>query len=149
MGRSAKAAAKQKQTKAAASRTSKSAGDDAASMVSSMSLTDANSAYSSTADMNGVLAEEQPSMDEILSKHVARTCTGVLASVATARDVKIEQFSMQFHGQKLIDNTTLELTFGRRYGLLGANGSGKSTFLEVRFRAHKVRVLTRLGRRCP
>eukprot|EP00747_Dinoflagellata_sp_TGD_P183440 gnl/TRDRNA2_/TRDRNA2_38315_c0_seq1.p1 gnl/TRDRNA2_/TRDRNA2_38315_c0~~gnl/TRDRNA2_/TRDRNA2_38315_c0_seq1.p1 ORF type:complete len:612 (-),score=160.23 gnl/TRDRNA2_/TRDRNA2_38315_c0_seq1:601-2436(-) len=55
--------------------------------------------------------------------------TGVLASQEQAMDVKIEQFSMSVYGKEFISDTKLELNFGRRYGLIGANGSGKSTML--------------------
>jgi ATP-binding cassette subfamily F protein 2 len=55
--------------------------------------------------------------------------TGVLASQPEAMDVKIEQFSMSVYGKEFIMDTKLELNFGRRYGLIGANGSGKSTML--------------------
>ncbi|KAJ1930439.1 ABC transporter ATP-binding protein arb1 [Tieghemiomyces parasiticus] len=59
-----------------------------------------------------------------------RTATGVLTSIPTSRDMKIESFSLSFHGRVLVSNATLEFNFGRRYGLLGANGSGKTTFLQ-------------------
>ncbi|KAF9908146.1 hypothetical protein EC991_010166 [Linnemannia zychae] len=59
-----------------------------------------------------------------------RTSTGVLTSQPLSRDIKIESFSLRFHGRELISNTDIDLNFGRRYGLIGANGSGKSTFLE-------------------
>jgi len=55
--------------------------------------------------------------------------TGVLASQEAAMDVKIEQFSMSVYGKEFISDTKLELNFARRYGLIGANGSGKSTML--------------------
>ncbi|CAE7391545.1 ARB1 [Symbiodinium sp. CCMP2592] len=55
--------------------------------------------------------------------------TGVLASQQQAMDVKIEQFSMGVYGKEFIKDTKLELNFGRRYGLIGMNGSGKSTML--------------------
>lgn len=55
--------------------------------------------------------------------------TGVLASQQQAMDVKIEQFSMRVYGKEFIKDTKLELNFGRRYGLIGMNGSGKSTML--------------------
>merc|ERR1712176_1470576 len=42
---------------------------------------------------------------------------------------KIEQFSMSVYGKEFIMDTKLELNFGRKYGLIGANGSGKSTML--------------------
>jgi len=55
--------------------------------------------------------------------------TGVLASRPEAMDVKIEQFSVSVYGKEFIMDTKLELNYGRRYGLIGANGSGKSTML--------------------
>lgn len=55
--------------------------------------------------------------------------TGVLASQQQAMDVKIEQFSMRVYGKEFIKDTKLELNFGRRYGLIGMNWSGKSTML--------------------
>jgi ATP-binding cassette subfamily F protein 2 len=60
---------------------------------------------------------------------VDRTVTGVLASRPTALDVKISQFSMQVNGQQLVDDCDIELNVGRRYGLLGVNGCGKSNLL--------------------
>ncbi len=60
-----------------------------------------------------------------------RVTTGVLASLAASRDVKITSASLVFHGKVLITDTTLELNYGRRYGLLGENGCGKSTILKA------------------
>jgi len=55
--------------------------------------------------------------------------TGVLASRPDALDIKIEQFSVTTFGRELVQDTTLELNHGRRYGLIGQNGSGKTTIL--------------------
>lgn len=63
--------------------------------------------------------------DDGQSRHV----NGVLASRQAAKDVKISQFSMNAYGRELILDTTIELNYGARYGLLGSNGSGKSQFL--------------------
>lgn len=60
-----------------------------------------------------------------------RTSTGVLASHPLSRDVKIDAFSLQAHGMELITECSLELTYGRRYGLLGLNGTGKSSMLQT------------------
>lgn len=60
-----------------------------------------------------------------------RVTTGVLASMPTSRDIKIEQLSLVFHGKVLLTDSTLELNYGQRYGLLGENGCGKSTFLRA------------------
>lgn len=60
-----------------------------------------------------------------------RITTGVLASLASSQDVKIISASLVFHGKVLITDSTLEVTYGRRYGLLGENGCGKSTLLKA------------------
>jgi len=60
-----------------------------------------------------------------------RTCTGFVTSHARSRDLKIEKFSLALHGFELVSDTTVELNYGRRYGLIGLNGCGKSSFLTV------------------
>ena len=58
-----------------------------------------------------------------------RSCTGVLASHPNGRDIHIHQFSLTFYGQELFVDADLEMNYGRRYGLIGLNGSGKSSML--------------------
>ena len=60
---------------------------------------------------------------------VDRTVTGVLASRPTALDVRVERFSMQVNGVELVSDCAIELNHGRRYGVLGVNGCGKSNLL--------------------
>merc|ERR1711939_988721 len=59
-----------------------------------------------------------------------RSGSGVLSSDPHSRDIHIESYSLSFHGRLLIENADISLNFGQRYGLLGENGSGKTTFLE-------------------
>jgi len=59
-----------------------------------------------------------------------RSAQGILESRPTSLDVKIGGFSMAAYGNELIKDTSLEFTIGRRYGLIGSNGSGKSTFMQ-------------------
>jgi len=61
----------------------------------------------------------------------ARSCTGVLGIHPMARDIKIDNFSVTFYGSELLQDTKLELSTGNRYGLIGANGCGKSALLAV------------------
>lgn len=81
-----------------------------------------------------IMASENNSSEDLgvenLKISTDRTATGVYTSQERSRDIKIDSFSLNFHGRVLIDNASIELNFGRRYGLIGANGSGKSTFLE-------------------
>ncbi|OJJ48927.1 hypothetical protein ASPZODRAFT_61172 [Penicilliopsis zonata CBS 506.65] len=96
------------------------------------------------ADGNPLPEEDQPATTEEKMKEVEkltaqldkhglsdRVTTGVLSSMAASRDVKVTSASLVFHGKVLITDSTLELNFGRRYGLLGENGCGKSTLLKA------------------
>lgn len=54
----------------------------------------------------------------------------MLVSDVKGRDVKIDSYTLSFHGRLLIEGAEISLNYGQRYGLLGENGSGKSTFLQ-------------------
>ena len=95
------------------------------------------------ADGNPLPEDEQPAtsgekMKEVekltsqMDKHGLsdRVTTGVLSSLESSRDAKVTSASLVFHGKVLITDSTLELNYGRRYGLLGENGCGKSTLLK-------------------
>jgi len=69
-------------------------------------------------------------LKKVETKDSYRSVTGVLTSRKLARDIKFGSFSLISWGTELIMDTDLELTVGRRYGLLGRNGSGKSEFLK-------------------
>jgi len=49
----------------------------------------------------------------------------VLVSDPQSRDIKIDQYTLSFHGRLLIEGAEISLNYGNRYGLLGENGSGK------------------------
>jgi hypothetical protein len=54
-----------------------------------------------------------------------RSAAGVLVSDVKGRDIKMDSFTLSFHGRLLIENAEVALNYGQRYGLLGENGSGK------------------------
>ena len=45
--------------------------------------------------------------------------------------ITVENLSLQFGGQKLFDRVDLQFIAGNCYGIIGANGAGKSTFLKI------------------
>jgi len=55
--------------------------------------------------------------------------TGVLTSRYQARDVRMEQVTIGLHGKELFRDAEIKINFGRRYGLIGSNGSGKTSLL--------------------
>merc|ERR1712093_558029 len=108
-----------KAAKAAAKGESVSSKSSAPSSKVSTPLT--TSANGSTDDLND-MAKLRLATD--------RSGSGVLSSDPHSRDIHIESYSLSFHGRLLIENSDISLNFGQRYGLLGENGSGKTTFLE-------------------
>uniref|UniRef100_A0A8C1IHB9 ABC transporter domain-containing protein n=1 Tax=Cyprinus carpio TaxID=7962 RepID=A0A8C1IHB9_CYPCA len=76
-------------------------------------------------ETNGDVAALTKELDEFeMRKMEARAVTGVLASHPNSTDVHISSLSLTFHGQELLSDTSLELNSGRRYGLIGLNGTG-------------------------
>ncbi|ORZ21595.1 P-loop containing nucleoside triphosphate hydrolase protein [Absidia repens] len=47
------------------------------------------------------------------------------------KDIKIENFDISFASRRILTDATLSITFGRRYGVVGKNGTGKSTLLRA------------------
>ncbi|KAG6129341.1 ABC transporter ATP-binding protein arb1 [Claviceps purpurea] len=82
---------------------------------------------------SGAKLDEVKRLAEQMDKHGIsdRVTTGVLSSTQASKDVKINSTSLVFHGRVLITDSTMELSYGRRYGLLGENGCGKSTLLKA------------------
>lgn len=122
--RAAKAAAKSKKDTSGTS--TPLSVDGTATPISNGSVEDLSSQLNDTKLTDGVAVGST-----VVLPDAERSAVGVLASQPESRDIKIEQFSLSFHGRVLIENATIELNYGQRYGLLGANGSGKSTFLQT------------------
>ena len=128
--------------KTVASRVGSKAGSKANSKASSVNgdatppLLDADGNPLPESEDGGTTSDKLPDIKKLElqeDKHGLsdRVTTGVLASLQASRDVKITSTSLVFHGKVLITDTTLELNYGRRYGLLGENGCGKSTLLKA------------------
>jgi ABC-type glutathione transport system ATPase component len=70
---------------------------------------------------------------QVYCKHLLRafnsqsSCRGG----SVVKDVLLEQINVSNGGQSLIEDGELMLAYGRRYGLVGRNGTGKTTFLRA------------------
>lgn len=54
------------------------------------------------------------------------------SSAGKSKDIKIDQFDLYVgDGQRILSEASLTLAYGRRYGLVGQNGIGKSTLLRA------------------
>ncbi|MGV2393306.1 UNVERIFIED_CONTAM: ATP-binding cassette domain-containing protein [Campylobacter lari] len=45
--------------------------------------------------------------------------------------IEVQNLSKIFSDKKLFENVNLKFTAGNTYGIIGANGAGKSTFLKI------------------
>lgn len=48
-----------------------------------------------------------------------------------SKDIKLDGIDVSIGGLRILSDTTLTLSYGRRYGLVGQNGIGKSTLLRA------------------
>lgn len=53
------------------------------------------------------------------------------SATSSATDVKVHNLTIRAKGKLLLESTSLTITAGRRYGLVGPNGKGKSTLLRL------------------
>lgn len=48
-----------------------------------------------------------------------------------SKDIKVDNIDISISGKRILSDTSLTLAYGRRYGLVGQNGIGKSTLLRA------------------
>ncbi|KAK4336842.1 hypothetical protein RND71_044165 [Anisodus tanguticus] len=70
--------------------------------------------------------QKEASTSQMISKTVMKS-----DETGKTKDIKIENFDISFGDKKLLQNAELSLSYGRRYGLVGRNGIGKSTLLKM------------------
>ncbi|KAK6235483.1 ABC transporter-like [Theobroma cacao] len=91
-------------------------------------------------EMLAAQAAEQAKQEALKDDHDAFTVViGSRASVldgddeadANVKDITIDNFSVSARGKELLKNTSVKISHGKRYGLVGPNGMGKSTLLKL------------------
>ncbi|GAB4828252.1 ABC transporter F member 4 [Ancistrocladus abbreviatus] len=104
------------------------------------SITDKELKKREKKDMLAAHAAEQARQEALKDDHDAFTVViGSRASVldsgddadANIKDITIENFSVSARGKELLKNASVKISHGKRYGLVGPNGKGKSTLLKL------------------
>ncbi len=76
-------------------------------------------------------AEAMMEDDDAFNVRIPNYSDEMMAAMATSKDIKIEGFSVSARGKPLLNNTSLTIAHGRRYGLVGPNGTGKTTVMKL------------------
>ncbi|XP_021278754.1 ABC transporter F family member 4 [Herrania umbratica] len=91
-------------------------------------------------EMLAAQVAEQAKQEALKDDHDAFTVViGSRASVldgddeadANVKDITIDNFSVSARGKELLKNASVKISHGKRYGLVGPNGMGKSTLLKL------------------
>nr|CCA14822.1 ATPbinding cassette subfamily F member 2 putative [Albugo laibachii Nc14] len=70
--------------------------------------------------------------ERLAEEGIIATCSHNSRSVhRNFKDINVLNFSITYYGKVLLEDCDVSLNYGRRYGLIGRNGSGKSTFMNV------------------
>lgn len=82
-------------------------------------------------DVNAPLEGETPA-DAIRRNGVVTTFANSSKTMhENNRDITVSNLTVTFHGTPLLEDTEFTLNYGNRYGYIGRNGCGKSTFMKV------------------
>lgn len=84
------------------------------------------------AEAEAALSDTVPIIQRHQSSHISRSLSSVISRAGgVVGNLKLEDFSVSNGGKELIQNGELMLATGRRYGLVGRNGTGKTTLLRA------------------
>ena len=72
---------------------------------------------------------QEAALREALLESILNSTASNSSSTGTNRDIKCESFDISLAGKRIITGGSLTIAWGRRYGLVGRNGVGKSTLL--------------------
>lgn len=82
-------------------------------------------------------SESSASASQMTSKKDSRMETK--GGMNKTQDIRIENFDVAYGDRVLLQGADLTLAFGRRYGLIGRNGLGKTTLLRMISRYYDAR----------
>ena len=77
------------------------------------------------------LRDDDDSVFDVSFERVGGAGSDEVGGTVSATDIKVQNLTIRAKGKILLDRTNLTVTAGRRYGLAGPNGKGKSTLLRM------------------
>lgn len=87
---------------------------------------DSTGSTSSNATTNNIPVLNQPTASQMMNRRDVK-----MDETGKTKDIKIENFDIAFADRVLLRGANITLSYGRRYGLVGRNGIGKSTLLKL------------------
>jgi ATP-binding cassette subfamily F protein 3 len=79
----------------------------------------------------GGFIEETDDQDQFEDDLYQNTIIDPTLGRGRSRDIKLENFDISYGGKTLLRNANVTFAFGKRYGLIGRNGIGKSSLLRA------------------
>ena len=96
---------------------------------------EAMAAAQAEAAKQAALRDDRDAFSVVIGARVAGSAGASEGDSAAAddniKDIVLENFSVSARGKELLKNASLRISHGRRYGLVGPNGMGKSTLLKL------------------
>ncbi|MBO4507166.1 MAG: ABC transporter ATP-binding protein [Spirochaetaceae bacterium] len=93
-------------------------------------------ASSATGGSEKSLSSEQLSSEQFTSEQLT---SEQLASEQLARpDIKVDDISLEIDGKKILSHISLDIPYGKKIGIAGSTGSGKSMLLEAIMRNYEL-----------
>ena len=82
-------------------------------------------------EKQAALRDDDDSVFDVSFERVGGAGADEVGGTVSATDIKVQNLTIRAKGKILLDRTNLTVTAGRRYGLAGPNGKGKSTLLRM------------------
>ncbi|KAL5221282.1 hypothetical protein ABZP36_025995 [Zizania latifolia] len=95
---------------------------------------EAMAAAAAEAAKQEVLRDDRDAFSVVIGARVPGSTGAAEGDAATddnIRDIVLDNFSVSARGKELLKSASLRISHGRRYGLVGPNGMGKSTLLKL------------------
>jgi ATP-binding cassette, subfamily F, member 2 len=90
-----------------------------------------------SAEVSAEPSQQASEVSSPVAKEVPEKSSGAMVSFANpcfrpgVGDILVEKLDVSYQGVTILENATLSFTYGHRYGLVGPNGCGKTTLMNI------------------